>query len=90
MKVDFPQPESAATPMIRGATPSLRAMLRLLEEEGPRRVEGMKAGLKAAAEAMEAAKRVKLNFMFSYLSLTEIVRLRVGSLKLFSAVVCYL
>jgi hypothetical protein len=68
MKVDFPQPESAATPMIMGATPSLRAMLRLLEEAGPRRVEGMKAvGLKAAAEAMEATKRVKLNFMVSKL-----------------------
>jgi hypothetical protein len=41
-------------------------MLRLLEEAGPRRVEGMKAGgLKAAAVAMEETKRVKLNFMVS-------------------------
>jgi hypothetical protein len=66
-------------------------MLRLLEEAGPRRVEGMKAGgLKAAAVAMEETKRVKLNFMVSNLSLTEIVSYRVESLNLFSAAVCSL
>ena len=72
MKVDFPHPESAATPMTMGVCPSFKAMLRLLEEAGARTLEPMKAvGAKAAAEAKEAAAKVKLNFMITiYFALT--------------------
>jgi hypothetical protein len=62
MKVDFPQPESAATPMMMGVTPSARAILRLLEEAGPATFLGMKAeGAKAATLPRE--RRERLNFI---------------------------
>jgi hypothetical protein len=57
IKVDFPQPESAATPMTMGVTPGSRAIWSLLEGLAARRLEGMKAvGAKADAEAAPKAK----------------------------------
>jgi hypothetical protein len=63
MKVDFPQPESAATPIIMGVCPGAKAIWRLLEEEGPAMFFGMKAeGAKAATVPMVAKERT--NFIF--------------------------
>ena len=65
MKVDFPQPESAATPMTTGTCPFSSAMLRAEEEEGaPRRLAGRKAEEVEKAEAVAASKTVLIrNFM---------------------------
>jgi len=58
MKVDFPQPESAATPITIGVWPGSKAMLSWLLEAGAR--IGV-AGAKAEADAMNAVER--MNFM---------------------------
>jgi len=53
MKVDFPQPESAASPMTIGVSPSFRAA----RADCPRRFEGVKL-VKALAEARRAAAKM--------------------------------
>jgi hypothetical protein len=65
MKVDFPQPESAATPMIIGVTPSGRAMFKLLELTGADCMFfGVNAeGAKAATEPKEKAAIERVNFI---------------------------
>jgi len=63
MKVDFPQPESAARPMTMGVTPSANAIWR--EEVGlaPRRLVGMNELVKAEAVATARAPMVMERFM---------------------------
>jgi len=57
MKVDFPQPESAATPIMIGVCPSLRALKLLDEGDEARRCAGMKAdGVNAAALTKQKAE----------------------------------
>src|SRR3569832_1793949 len=65
MKVDFPHPESAATPITMGVCPSAKAMFkRLWEEAEERRLVGTKAeGVKAVAEARGRATTLATNFM---------------------------
>jgi hypothetical protein len=66
MKVDFPQPESAATPMMMGFSPSFKAMLRLEEEAGARKLAGMKAeGAKPWTETAARAVMDKKSFMIA-------------------------
>jgi len=63
MKVDFPQPESAARPMTMGTTPSANAIWRVEGELTPRRLVGMKELVKAEAVAAARAQIVKESFM---------------------------
>jgi hypothetical protein len=71
MKVDLPQPESAATPIMIGLTPSARAMLKLLEEAADLMLLfGMKAeGAKAATEPAVRAATETMNFILIFLFL---------------------
>jgi hypothetical protein len=65
MKVDFPQPLSAATPMTIGVCPSLRAICKDDElEADARRFDGTNAdGVKALADAKTRAVTPATNFM---------------------------
>ena len=62
MKVDFPHPESAATPITTGVCPSFKAMFRLLVETGTPAFLGVNAEGAKAATVVRAVK-VRVNFI---------------------------
>jgi len=73
MKVDFPHPESAATPIMMGVWPASRAMLRAELESTLVRNLGLKAeGENAAAVAKRAL--TQMNFMVDIIDSIGIVR----------------
>jgi len=63
MKVDFPQPESAATPIITGVTPDSSAMSRAEVDWTLAPNLGMKAEEEKAAAVVKRVEAATMNFI---------------------------